>query len=460
MTDSEYIKTLVANAREAQAIAESYSQERVLELAKGFAWIANENAEEWARMNLEDAPLGDFESKVFRIKSRPKGVLKDLVEAKTVGVIEEDEEKGLIKIAKPVGVVAGILPMTVPVASPIIKAMNALICRNAIILCAHPATKRVSNHVVRCMREALGKLGAPENLVQCVEEPSRGLSMELMRQADLIIATGGAGLVKAAYSSGTPAYGVGVGNAVSVIDETADLDDAAQKIMESQVNDLATGCSTENSLLVQSSVYEAMLEALKEKGAHVVNEREKELLQAGMWQEGKLNPEVVARSAQKIAAIAGFEISEDRSFIVVPETGVGPDHPFSGEKLSVVLTAYRYEEFQDAIEMTNRMQAYMGAGHSCGIHSFDEDRIREFALQTKTSRVMIRQPQNKGNAGNFSNGMPFTITLGCGTWGGNITTENITYKHYMNVTWVSRLIPAAKEPSDRELFGNISQKLA
>jgi len=309
------------------------------------------------------------------------------------------------------------------------------------------------------MREVWTKLGAPVDLVQCVEEPSRELSNELMRQVDLIVATGGAGLVKAAYSSGTPAYGVGVGNSVSVIDETADLDDAAQKIMESQVNDLATGCSTENSLLIQSSVYDNMVKALVSKGAHLISDTEKPTLQAGMWQDGKLNPKIIARPAVEIAKVSGLEIAPDRTFIIVPESGTGPEHPFSGEKLSVVVTIYKYEEFQDAIDLTNEIQSYMGAGHSCGIHSFDEDRIRAFALGTKTSRVMIRQPQNKGNAGNFSNGMPFTITLGCGTWGGNITTENITYKHYMNVTWVSRMIPSMEEPSDESLFGNIGDRL-
>jgi sulfoacetaldehyde dehydrogenase len=459
MTSSLSIQKIITKARAAQAEAEHFTQEQVRDIARGFAWIANENAEAWARMNYEDVPLGDLENKVTRIKSRPKGVLKDLLEARTVGVIEEDEIRGLVKIAKPVGVVAGILPMTVPVASPIIKAMNALACRNAIVLCAHPSTKRVSNHVIHCMREVLGKLGAPVDLVQCIEHPSKELSMELMRQSDLIIATGGAGLVKAAYSSGTPAYGVGVGNAVSVIDETADLDDAAQKVMESQVNDLATGCSTENALLIQSQVYETMVAALISKGAHLISESEKPLLQAGMWKDGKLNPDIIARPAAEIARIAGLEIDPDRSFIIVPESGVGPDHPFSGEKLSVVLSLYKYEEFQDAIDKTNEIQSFMGAGHSCGIHSFDDDHIREYALKTKTSRVMIRQPQNKGNAGNFSNGMPFTITLGCGTWGGNITTENITYKHYMNVTWVSQLIPSLQEPSDESLFGNIGERL-
>lgn len=287
----------------------------------------------------------------------------------------------------------------------------------------------------------------------------RRLSMELMRQCDLIIATGGTGLVKAAHSSGTPAYGVGTGNAVAVIDETADLQDAAHKIMESQINDLATGCSTENSVVVQRAAYDAMLKAFEAEGAYIVNAEEKAQLQAALWKDGRLNAAMICRTAPVIAREAGLTIPDDRTFILVEESGIGPDYPFSGEKLSVVLTAYTYDEFEEAIEKVNAIQGYMGAGHSCGIHSFDEEHIREFCLRTKTSRLMIRQPQNKGNAGNWNNGMPFTITLGCGTWGGNITTDNITWKHYLNITWVARLIEEATPPDDAVLFGNIQEKL-
>lgn len=260
-------------------------------------------------------------------------------------------------------------------------------------------------------------------------------------------------MVKAAYSSGTPAYGVGAGNVVCVIDETADLADAAHKIMESQMNDLASGCSTENAMVIQSSVYDQAIEQMKLQHAHLCTPQEKMQLQNILWVNGHLNGDVICRTAKEISQAAGFEIEPDACWLLVEETGWGKEYPFSGEKLSVVVTVYRYEAFDDAIAKVNGIQNYSGTGHSCGIHSFDDEHILRYAMETKTSRVAVRLPQNKSNAGNWNNGMPFTITLGCGTWGGNITCENITAKHYINVTWVAREIPHYTIPTDESLFG-------
>lgn len=279
-----------------------------------------------------------------------------------------------------------------------------------------------------------------------------------MKQSDLIIATGGADMVKAAYSSGTPAYGVGAGNVVVVIDETADLKDASSKIAESQLNDLAIGCSTENSAVIQKDVYDQAVKEMIAQGAYLCNAEEKAKLQATLWVDGHINPEVICKPATYIAEKAGFTIPEDRTWIIVEETGYGKEYPFSGEKLSVVVTLYKYDTFDNAVELVNNIQSYSGAGHSCGIHSFDDERILKYALATKTSRVAVRMPVGKSNAGNWNNGMPFTINLGCGTWGGNITSENITWKHYINTTWVAREIPNYYVPTDEELFGDVMKE--
>jgi sulfoacetaldehyde dehydrogenase len=383
-----------------------------------------------------------------------KGALRDMQGEPSMGVIERDEARGLIKIAKPVGVVGAIIPVTNPEATPVLKAMMAIKTRNAVVMSPHPKAKKTNTFIVDRIREVLKKYDAPEDLVIGIEEPTMPISQELMKQCDLVLATGGGGLVRAAYTSGTPAYGVGVGNAVVVVDETADLKDAADKIKRSKTFDFATSCSTENSLVIQEDIYDDLIEALKAEGGYLLDADEKQKLQSKMWNNGLLAREIVAQPASTIAAFAGLTIPEETSFFMVEESHVGKDYPFSGEKLSVIVTLYKYKTFQDAIDRVNEITEYQGKGHSCGIHSTNEDHILEFALKTYTSRLMVRQPQCLANSGAWTNGMPMTLSLGCGTWGGNISGENITWKHLLNMTWVSYPIPN-NQPTDEELFGDV-----
>ena len=278
-----------------------------------------------------------------------------------------------------------------------------------------------------------------------------------MKQWELVVATGGSGWVKAAYSSGTPAYGGGAGNAVVIVDETADLKDAAHKIMLSKTFDYATSCSSENSLVVVESVYDELISLLVSEGGYKVGPEEKVKLQNTIWVDGHINRDVVAQPASKIAELAGLNIGEDNSFFIVEEDGVGPGNPFSGEKMCVAMAVFKVKDFPAAVEQVNAVTGYQGTGHSCGIHTTDETRIIELGMKAKVSRVMVRQPQCYGNSGNWDNGMPFTMTLGCGSWGGNIASENITYRHFINVTWVSSPIEAVI-PSDEELFASVMNK--
>ena len=279
-----------------------------------------------------------------------------------------------------------------------------------------------------------------------------------MAQCDLVVATGGAGMVKSAYSSGTPAYGVGAGNAVVIVDETADIKDAAHKIMLSKTFDFATSCSSDNSIVVHEKIYDELLKELQAEGGYLTNKEEKEKLQKTMWPDGHhLSREIVAQPAGKIAGLAGIELPEDKKFMMVEESGVGAEHPFSGEKMSVVLTVYKVGSFEEAVDKVNEITGYQGMGHSCGIHTTDDSRLDVLGNSVKVSRIMVRQPQCYGNSGNWDNGMPFTMTLGCGTWGGNISSENITYKHFINTTWVSKQIEE-QIPSDEELFGDLMNK--
>ncbi|WP_432408334.1 aldehyde dehydrogenase family protein [Wukongibacter sp. M2B1] len=451
-----YVASLVERARRAQETIEDYTQEQVDRLVATVVWniVKDGPAQEISKLAVEESRMGNFEGKYNKLMAKAKGAMRDMKGKKSVGVIEIDEEKQIMKIAKPVGVIGGLVPCTNPEATPTVKVAHALKGRNAIILSPHPRTKRTNTFIVNIIRDTLKKLGVPEDLVIGIEEPTMDISNEVMRQCDMVLATGGAGLVKAAYTSGTPAYGVGAGNAVIVVDETADLKDAAHKIMLSKTFDFATSCSAENSLIIQESIYDELIEELESEGGYLANAKEKDKLQKAIWVDGHLNPKIIAQPAAAIAEIAGIDIPEDRTFMMVEETGVGADHPFSGEKLSVVVALYKYEKFEDAVNKVNEITRYQGMGHSCGIHSFNEDHIMELALKTKVSRMNINQGQALANTGNWFNGMPFTTSLGCGSWGGNTVSENITWKHLINTTWVSRHFEPVV-PTDEELFGDV-----
>ncbi len=453
---AEYVAGLVKRARAAQEAIEYYNQEQVDKLVRAVVWnvVKDGPAQEISKLAVEESRMGNFDGKYNKLMAKAKGAVRDMQGKKSVGIIEIDEEKQIMKIAKPVGVIGALCPCTNPEATPTVKVSHALKGRNAIILAPHPRTKKTNAYIANIMREALKKYGAPEDLVIAIEEPTLEISNELMKQVDLVLATGGAGMVKAAYTSGTPSYGVGAGNAVVVVDETADLADAANKIKSSKTFDFATSCSAENSLIIQEGVYAGLIEALKAEGGYLATAEEKAKLQAAMWVDGHLSPKIIAQSAQTIAKEAGIEIPEDRKFIMVEETGVGAEHPFSGEKLSVVVALFKYGKFEEAVSKVNEITKYQGMGHSCGIHSFNEDHIMELAMMTKVSRMNVRQGQALANTGNWFNGMPFTTSLGCGSWGGNIVSENITWKHMINTTWVSRPFPPVK-PTDEELFGDV-----
>jgi sulfoacetaldehyde dehydrogenase len=386
-------------------------------------------------------------------RAKVLGILRDALRQKSIGVIEEIPDKGIVKYAKPAGVITALIPVTSPYVTPIGIAIYAIKCKDAVIFSPHPGSTRTTNETVRVMRAALHKQGVPEDVLQCVERPSIPLANELMATADLTMATGGPAMVKAAYGSGKPAYGVGAGNATMVIDETANVEEAARNTRISKTNDHGSGCSADGNLLVDASIYDAMLTQLQLEGGYLVKEHEKQLLERAYWDaEGHRTADTIARPASVVAAKAGFSIPDDKSFLLVEERHIGKEHRFSTEKLGTVLAIFKYHGFDMALDMVRRVFETGGKGHSCGIYSFDDDHIHRLALVAPVSRIMVRQVQSASNAGTFTNGMPMTSSMGCGIWGGNITNDNISLKHYMNVTWVSRPL-AEDRPSDAELFG-------
>ena len=463
MSPAEVINGLVERSRQAQAQIENYSQEQVDELIRGMVWAVSRPgvAEEIAQFTVDETELGNYAGKLLKIQRKTRATLMDIIDDKSVGVLEEDHERNIVKIAKPMGVIGALAPSTNPEATPVIKAIHAVKGRNSIIIAPHPRAKLTNKKIVDLMRAALVELGAPADLVIGIETPTLDLTNELMRQCDRVLATGGGAMVNAAYSSGTPALGVGVGNAVVTVDESADLTDAAEKIHLSKTLDLAASCSADNAVLLVDDIYDEMLGKLESKGGYVLDESEKALLQKTIWDEqGHLNTAIVAKPAEYIAELAGIEVPDGTEFFIVPEEGWGPEFPFSGEKLCVTMALYRAKDIDHAIELTNRIQSYQGQGHSCGIYSNKDENILKLAHSTKTSRVMVNQPQAASNSGNLWNGMRQTFSLGCGSWGGNGTNNNISWRDLINETWVSKPLAKTKElPSDDELFGDVMQKL-
>jgi sulfoacetaldehyde dehydrogenase len=439
-------------ARLAMKAIENYDQATVDRLCQAVAWATTneKTVTRLSSMSVDESGMGDRKpTRSFKIL----GILRDALRQKSMGVIEEIPEKGITKYAKPAGVIAALTPVTSPIFTPISIAINVIKCKDAVIFAPHPSSKKTTNEVVRIMRLVLKKQGAPEDIVQCIETPTVPLSKKLMSICDLTIATGGSAMVKEAYSSGKPAYGVGPGNATMVIDETADIEEAARNTRISKTNANGAGCSADGNLIVEASIYDRFLEQLQKEGGYLASEAEKKLIQAVWWDsEGHRISKTVARPAPMVAEMAGFKIPPDKKFLIVQEDKIGKEHLFSGEKLGTMLAIFKYSGFDQALDMVRRIFEVGGKGHSCGIYSFSDDHIHRLALVAPVSRMMVRQPNSISNAGSFTNGMPMTNSMGCGIWGGNITNENISLKHYMQVTWVSRPIPEDK-PSEEELFG-------
>jgi sulfoacetaldehyde dehydrogenase len=446
---------MLDRARVAMAQVEDYSQEQLDRLAQAIGWYAgNEKTfTELAQMGVDESGIGDRAGRPAK-RFKIHGVLRDALRQPSTGIVEVDDAKGLVKYAKPAGVIASLIPMTNPALTPPVTGIYSAKTRNAAIFSPHPRTAETTWKMVEVMRNACRAVGAPDDLFQSVRHPSIPLTQYLMEICDLTLATGGKPMVKAAYSSGKPAYGVGAGNSSIVIDETADIEIAAANTRMSKTSDFGSGCSADGNIIIQHSIYDHMIAALQAEGGYLCNEAEKSKLEAAMWDEkGNRTFPTIACPPQQTAKVAGFTVPDDAKFLMVENQGqIGAEHKFSKEKLTTVMALYHFETFDDALDTVRAIYNTGGKGHSCGIHSHDDANIDALARVAPVSRMMVRQAQSKANAGSYTNGMPMTSSLGCGIWGGNITNENVTMKHMMNYTWVSRPIPEDK-PSEQELFG-------
>ncbi len=452
------VADLVARARIAQRVADGYDQARARDLALAAGWAILEPGRNrsLAEIAVTDTGIGDVDDKIRKNHRKTLGLLRDLQAARTVGVIAEDPATGITEIARPVGVVCAVTPSTNPGATPANKIINALAARNAVIVAPSPKGWSTCALLLRYVHEQLRRIGAPVDLVQMLPAPvSKQSTLELMRQCDLVVATGSQANVRAAYRSGTPAFGVGAGNVASIVDETADVAAAARLIAASKTFDHATSCSSENSVVVVDEVHDRVIAALLAEGGVLLDSGRKARLQAVMWPDGRLSPKVIGQSAGAIAALAGFDdlAAARPSMLLVPESGTGPSHPFSGEKLSPVLAVYRARDFAHACDIVADIYRYQGAGHSVSLHSALPERALHLGLTAPVSRVIVDQAHCFATGGSFDNGLPFSLSMGCGTWGRNNFSDNLNVRQYLNITRVSRPIPE-QVPSEASLFGD------
>lgn len=453
--ERKFADELLSRAKSAQNEIENWTQNQLDRLSQAIAWYSgNEKTfTRLAQQGVDESGIGDREgrpAKRFKIHM----VLRDVLRTPSTGIIETDEKKGLVKYAKPVGVIASLIPMTNPAMTPPVTGVSSANARNAVIFSPHPRTAKTTFEMVEAMRDACEAAGAPRDLFQSIRHPSIPLTQYLMEICDLTLATGGKPMVKAAYSSGKPAYGVGAGNSSIVIDETADVAIAAQNTRISKTSDFGSGCSADGNIIIQKSIYQDMITALINEGGYLCDQSEKDLLEKAMWDEkGNRTFPTIACKPQQTADVAGFSIPDDRKFLMVDNQGqIGENFKFCKEKLTTLMSLYCFDQFDEALTIVRSIYQVGGKGHSCGIYSHDDKNIDALARIAPVSRMMVRQPQSKANAGSWTNGMPMTSSLGCGVWGGNITNENVTIKHMMNYTWVSRPI-AEDRPSEQELFG-------
>lgn len=447
------LNDMMQKARTAQAAYANFDQAQVDAIVRAIAKVVYDNAEELARMAIDETRMGIYEDKVAKNKGKSKVIWNDLKDKKSIGVLRHLKEEGLVEVAKPMGVIGAVAPTTNPTVTAMSNAMFALKGGNAIIIAPHPRAKNVSKVTVDMMNEVIKPLGAPENLIQIFTEPSIELTNELMQTADIIIATGGGAMVKAAYSSGKPAYGVGPGNVQCIIDEGVSYEDAVPKIITGRAFDNGIICSGEQSAILPAKDAQAILEIFTQNKAHVLEtEEDIQKLRDTIFDHGMTAKDVVGQSPETIAKLAGLSIPEGTRVIMAKAKGPGDADVLSKEKMCPVMAIYTYDTFDEALSIAQTNLELEGKGHSAALHSDNDENIRKAGLALTVSRLVINQPSSTSAGGSLYNGFAPTTTLGCGTWGNNIISENFTYKHMINVSRIGYFMKDNNAPTDEEIW--------
>jgi succinate-semialdehyde dehydrogenase len=455
-TSPEQIRHLVAKARAAQAVFEIFTQQQVDAIVRDFAKYVFDNAEAIAAGAHRETGLGVYEDKVAKARSKARVIWNNLKGKKSRGIIGEDPEANVVFVAKPMGVVAAVCPVTNPVVTPMCNAMFALKAGNAVIFAPHPKAEYATRDLTRAYRGILKSHGAPEDLVQMVTNGSIQTTQALMQTSDVVVATGGGAMVKAAYSSGKPSYGVGAGNVPVMIDRNVDLKDAVEKIVAGASFDNGIICSHEQFVFTPEENYRATIEQFLATGKVWFTEDKAavEKLRRVVFHDGHLNKAVVGRPAREIAAQAGINLPESVHVILLPAEGAGTKDVLAKEKLCPVVAILPYGTFEEAVEQAKANLLVEGAGHSAALHSNDEAHIRHMGVALPISRLVVNQASALTAGGSLTNGFAPTTTLGCGSWGGNSISENLDYKHLMNVSRIGKLITNKKVPTDAEIWAD------
>lgn len=448
-----YIDGYIERARKAQREYEKFSQEQIDEVVMTIAKVVHDNAEYLAEIAVEETGMGVVADKIAKNRGKARTIWNSLKGKISKGIIERDEATGITKIAKPIGVVAAITPCTNPIVTPMSNAMFALKGGNAIIITPHHKAVKCSGITVELVNAELSKLGAPDNLIQIIDQQSRENTKNLISGADIVIATGGMGMVKAAYSSGKPALGVGAGNVQCIIDTDADIETAAPQIIAGRIFDNGIICSGEQSVILPESKYDEMIRVFEKNGAYIITKPEdKESIRNAMFTDGAMSRHAVGQSVQDIARLAKLSIPEDTKVIIVEADGSGEEDILAKEKMCPVLAAFKYKTFEEGVEIARANLEEEGKGHSVSIHSNNREHIEYAGRELCVSRFVINQTCATSAGGSFFNGLAPTNTLGCGSWGNNSISENLDYKHLINVSRIAYYMKDNHVPTDEELW--------
>ena len=453
MNNEQYIQELLSRSKKAQQIMATYTQEQVDQIVRMFAKEVYDHAEELARLAIEETRMGVYEDKVAKCRGKSRIILNSLKGKKSVDIIREIPEEGLIEVAKPKGVVAAITPCTNPVVTPMANGMFCVKCRDTMIVAPHPRGKRCASRLAELYHMRLREMGVPEDIFIVIEEPSIELTGLLMKACDVVIATGGMGMVRAAYSSGKPSFGVGAGNVQCILDRGIDFEAAVEKAITGRTFDNGVICSGEQCFIVPRESYEGIIEAAKKHGAFFIDDAEAlDKIRETVFPNGIISRAVVGQSPSTILKLTGLEAPENVRVILVTPKGCGTADLLNKEKMCPMMCIFAYDRWEEALEIAKQNLLYEGAGHTVSVHSNDRDHIEQAGIELPVSRLVVNQISSTMAGGAFANGLNPTTTLGCGSWGNNSISENLTYYHLMNVSRIAMVKPNWKQPSDEEIF--------
>jgi sulfoacetaldehyde dehydrogenase len=452
----QQIDQLISRARKAQQQISSYDQQQLdnLTYAVGWAVMQPDNNQLLSKQACAETKLGDISHKIQKNHRKTLGLLRDLKKIKSTGVIAENKALGITELARPLGVIGALVPSTNPIATPVNKIINALKCGNSIIVAPSPRGAAVFQKLLSYIHQEFDKIGAPHDLVQSMPSPpTKEATNDLIKKVDLVLVTGSQNNVRAAYSSGTPAIGVGTGNVTTIVDKSADIATTAQKIYQSKTFDNGTSCSSENNIICDVAIYDQLLQQLEKQGGYLLNPQETEKLRQHFWKDGSLNTQLIAQPANVIAKECDIQAPENTTMLLVRGGEIKADNPFCKERMAPILSLFTSENFAQAMDFTEQLLLIQGAGHSLGIHTStkNDQQIMQLAQKLPTCRVIVNQAHSFATGGSFNNGLPFSLSMGCGSWGGNSIDDNLNVQHYMNRTKIVREIPT-NEPTVEEIF--------